>query len=330
MVLLMNNFLRSLNRFFFRKTKKTRGCDIGLSATSSDEISCGSFTQKFDRAYSTREMKIDSSEEISTDFLHENNTQQSPSYSIKRNEDYIHVDVILKSPSLPAPEEFNDAKIGLKVMKENSPNEIIVVHLNINSLRNKFEALQFIINRNLDIILLSETQLDDSFPSAKFMSKNFGIPYRLDRNSNGGGLLLYVREDIPSKFLKVKSDCNVESICVDVDLRKRKWFINVSYKPNKSFLSNHLECFNRIIDEYSKIFQNFLFLGDFKPSVSEKCLEEFCNVNGITSLIKKATCFKNPDKSTCIDLILTNQPSCFQHSKVFEKKLSGFHLFNSH
>ena len=36
------------------------------------------------------------------------------------------------------------------------------------------------------------------------MLKNFGIPYRLDRNSNGGGLLLYVREDIPCKFLKVR------------------------------------------------------------------------------------------------------------------------------
>ena len=113
-------------------------------------------------------------------------------------------------------------------------------HLNINSLRNKFEALQYIVNRNLDIILLPETKLDDSFLSAQFMLKNFGIPYRLNRNSNGGGLLLYVHEDIPSKFLKIKSDCNIESICVDVNLRKRKWFINDLYNPNKSFISNHL------------------------------------------------------------------------------------------
>ena len=272
------------------------------------------------------EKKIGCSEEISTDLLNENGTQQSPSYSIKSNEDYINAEAILKSPLFSAPEEFNDAKIGLKVIKENSPNEIIVEHLNFNSLRNKFEALQYIINRNLDIILLSETKLNDSFPSAKFMLKNFGIPYRLDRNSNGGGLLLYVREDIPSKFLKVKSDCNIESICVEVNLRKRKWFINGSYNPNKSFLSNHLECLNRIIDEYSKLYQNFLFLGDFNASVSEKCLEEFCNLNGLTSLIKKPTCFKNPDKPTCIDLILTNQPSCFQHNKVFETGLSDFHL----
>ena len=155
----------------------------------------------------------------------------------------------MKSPLFSAPEECNDAKIGLKVMKENSPNKIIVGHLNINSLRNKFEALQYIINRNLDIILLSETKLDDSFPSAQFMLKNYVIPYRLDRNSNGRGLLLYT---IPFRFLKVKSDCNIESICVEVNLRKRKWFINGSYDPNRSFVSNHLECLNRIIDEYSK------------------------------------------------------------------------------
>ena len=67
-------------------------------------------------------MKIDSSDEISTDFLNENDTQQSPSCSIKRSEDCIHVDAIMKSPSFSAPEEFNGAKIGLKVMKENSSN----------------------------------------------------------------------------------------------------------------------------------------------------------------------------------------------------------------
>ena len=94
------------------------------------------------------------------------------------------------------------------------------------------------------------------------MLRNFGIPYKLNRNSNGGGLLLYVREDIPFKFLKVKSDCKIESISVEVNLRKGKWYINGSYNPNKSFISNHLECLNCIIDEYSKVYQNFLFWGE--------------------------------------------------------------------
>ena len=41
--LLMKNFLRSLNNFL-KKIKRTRSCDIGLSATKLDIISCGSST----------------------------------------------------------------------------------------------------------------------------------------------------------------------------------------------------------------------------------------------------------------------------------------------
>ena len=60
--------------------------------------------------------------------------------------------------------------------KKKSPNKIIVGHLNINSLRNKLEDLRHVIDRTLDIILLSESKLDDSFPSAQFTLKGYGIP----------------------------------------------------------------------------------------------------------------------------------------------------------
>ena len=65
-------------------------------------------------------------------------------------------------------------------MKENSPNKIIAGYLNMNSLRNKFEALQYVINRNLDIILLSETKLDGHFLQQKAKLMDYGIPYRFD------------------------------------------------------------------------------------------------------------------------------------------------------
>ena len=111
-------------------------------------------------------------------------------------------------------------------MKENSPNKLMLGHLNINYKRNKLEFLEDVINRNLDIILLSETKLDDSFLSAQFILKGYGVPYRFDMNSKGGGLLFYIRKDVTSKFFKLRSDnCNIESICVEINLRKRKWSI---------------------------------------------------------------------------------------------------------
>ena len=41
-------------------------------------------------------------------------------------------------------------------------------------------------------------------------------------------------------------------------------------------------------------------------------------------MISKPNCYKNPDKPTCIDLILTNCPGSFQSSSVMETGLSDF------
>ena len=43
-------------------------------------------------------------------------------------------------------------------------NRILISHLNINFLRNKFEILVSSIPVNLDILMISETKLDESFP----------------------------------------------------------------------------------------------------------------------------------------------------------------------
>ena len=49
-----------------------------------------------------------------------------------------------------------------------------------------------------------------------------------------------------------------------------------------------------------------------------------CNYNLI--MINTPICYKNPDKPTCIDLILTNCPGSFQNSCVIETDLSDFHM----
>ena len=103
-------------------------------------------------------------------------------------------------------------------------------HLNINSVGNKSEAFTYIIGNNMDF-LISETKLDDSFPTVQFQMKCFSVSYRYDRNGKGGGLLLYIGEDIQSKLLISKSKCNIETLSVAVNLRKRKWFLNCSHNP---------------------------------------------------------------------------------------------------
>ena len=101
-----------------------------------------------------------------------------------------------------------DAKSRLKEMKSLLSEKLILGRLNSNSIRNMFEALKFIINHNIDI---------------------FDI-----RRDKGGGLPLYIREDIPSKILKYSSNCDIETLLVKISLRKRKWFLNGFCDLNKS------------------------------------------------------------------------------------------------
>ena len=61
-----------------------------------------------------------------------------------------------------------DPKIGLQEMKRNSPDKFILGDLNINSIRNKFDALIYMIGNNMNIILISKTKIDDAVPTAQF------------------------------------------------------------------------------------------------------------------------------------------------------------------
>ena len=105
--------------------------------------------------------------------------------------------------------------------------------------------------------MISETKLDDSFPTAQFLLHGFSAPYRLDRNSKGGGILLYIRKNMPSRLIISKSKTGIQTISVEIDLRKRKWFLNCSCNPSKNLILNHLERLNRIMDEFNKHYDSY-------------------------------------------------------------------------
>ena len=196
-------------------------------------------------------------------------------------------------------------------------------HININSLRNKFDFLKEIICDNIDILLVSETKLDSSFPHAQFQIDGYSKPYRLDRNGKGGGMMLYVRNDIPSKCLsKSVTINNKEYLIIEINLRKRKWLLICNYNPHKHFIKEHLDHLSKEIDYFISNYDNIIIIGDFNYEPSEDLMKNFCQSHNLRSLLNEPTCFKNPDKPSCIDLILTNKPKCFENSCTFDTGLS--------
>ena len=78
--------------------------------------------------------------------------------------------------------------------------------------------------------MISDSKIDDSFLIGHFVIDGDSTPYRLDRNSNGGEILLWIREDIPPYIIATEKE-PVESFYVELNLRKEKYLINCFYNP---------------------------------------------------------------------------------------------------
>ena len=70
-------------------------------------------------------------------------------------------------------EPITDPFEKFKNTRLKNPNRLIIAQLNINSLRNKFDSLVRMLNNNLDILLISETKVDFSFPTAQFQIEGY-------------------------------------------------------------------------------------------------------------------------------------------------------------
>ena len=75
----------------------------------------------------------------------------------------------------------------------------------MNSLRYKINDLRKICRKTqIHVLCIDETKLDESFPDAQFHIEGYQYPaFRKDRNKNGGGKIVYVKEGlIPKRILK--------------------------------------------------------------------------------------------------------------------------------
>ena len=62
--------------------------------------------------------------------------------------------------------------------------------MDINFVRNKFELLSDQVRGNVDVLIASETKIDDSFLIANFSVDGFSPSYRLDHDSKDGRIML--------------------------------------------------------------------------------------------------------------------------------------------
>ena len=93
-------------------------------------------------------------------------------------------------------EHHIDTITDLRTFQIKYPSNVIIDHLNINSIRKKFELLSFLIGGKVGILLIIETKIDGTFPTSQFLMSGYSNVYWLDRNDKGGGIMLFIKDNL--------------------------------------------------------------------------------------------------------------------------------------
>ena len=147
----------------------------------------------------------------------------------------------------------------MKDIRKKNLRNINIGKLNINSLRNKFDLLAEQIQGTIKVLVISEIKLDESFPVGQFRIPGYTSPFRLNRDQHDGGYVVFIREDIPAKFLSADSK-PIEGLYIELNFHKRKWLLSYTYNTYRNNIMSHLDASRRKLDLYLSEYKHVTLL----------------------------------------------------------------------
>lgn len=109
-------------------------------------------------------------------------------------------------------------------------NDLSIFHLNIRSVRNKLSYIEDIASE-YNIISLTETHLDNNILSCDLQLDGFNEPFRADKYFAGGGILVYVSEQIKATRIFELEFPHGELIWLQLDFPQRSILLCTIYRP---------------------------------------------------------------------------------------------------
>ena len=233
-----------------------------------------------------------------------------------------------------SPLDINNAGI----LKKSNFHNPYICHLNVNSLRNKIHDIRYLSEQlTFEVLTISETKLDVSFPSSQFLIDGYYNPndLRKDRNAHGGGLITFIKRGIPYKRLHKLEPPQFEIMCIEITFGKRKWGYVAIYRPPNTCIPSFFTALSKCIEALSNAYDHIFISGDINIDTKNVLhsnyhhYDNFIDTFGLKNLIKQNTCFvqrNNVTSSSSIDVILTNCHRKFFHTHTVETGISDWHV----
>ena len=205
-------------------------------------------------------------------------------------------------------------------------------HLNINSIGNKFGPISELLGENLlQYLAITESKIDDTFPDSQFSVPNYTM-YRRDRNQHGGGVLSYIRSDVPNRRLTDIDTNDLEIIINEISLQKVKWIVIAVYRPPNCDANVFLDKMQSIVDDCLIRSSNIVITGDLNLNLLDQDTESspgmklnnFMDIFDFKNVVREPTCYAT-NNPTLIDVIITNCSQKFAKTLTCNTSLSDNH-----
>nr|XP_054755228.1 uncharacterized protein LOC129261189 [Lytechinus pictus] len=203
--------------------------------------------------------------------------------------------------------------------------------VNCRSVRRKAAVLSaFIESKKPDIILGTESWLEQDINSAEIFPSNFNI-FRKDRNSNGGGVFVAINKKVPCFERKDLVDEENEVVWCEASLSGQTILIGAFYRPP----GENINPINRLGESLFKINSctrspHVILGGDFNvPGLTwtadddvtspkgnlQKSLLNLIDDNHLTQMVTFPTRHHQNGTENTLDLVLTTHPSLMKEVK---------------
>ena len=233
-------------------------------------------------------------------------------------------DSLNRSSEMSINDVFPHCITEIKNLRLRNVNKVIIGNLYINSLPKKFDQLREIVLKYVDVLVITETKLDDTFLTSQFLVTGFSVSYRLDQNRNEGGIMIFIRDDIASRVLtKHVFPDDIEGLFIELNFKKAKWLLFGTYHPPTQSDQYYFNNLDKALDLYSH-YDKKLLAVDFNTEVSD-ILSIFLYQHDLENLVTDKTCFKNANNPITIDLFLTNNSLSFKNTATIFTGLSDCH-----
>ena len=205
--------------------------------------------------------------------------------------------------------------------------------MNVNSLLKHIDEIRHVLlSAPFDIFAINKSKIDELIiPDNETSIPGYNLN-RKDRNRAGGGVVLYIRDNIPFSNREDLVPSSLEVVCAEINRPHSKSFlVCIWYRPPNSDMDlfNECEIFFQRCDTESR---ELILVGDLNCDVSKVSLDPhtrqlsfLCSLYQIDQLIDKPTRVTDTS-ATMIDPVLTNVKENIHASGVIHLGISDYSL----